>query len=70
MIFFVIILLYLAIGALLVAIDLNTDEGRKSFYKNLNDLMLQGNISRRVAVVVMLCGAVLLWPLAVKSIRF
>ena len=70
MIFLLIVLLYLLIGALLVTMNLRGDEGRKSFLKNVNDLTSQSGISRKVATVIMICMAVLLWPEAIKSIYF
>lgn len=70
MIFLLIVLLYLLIGALLVTMNLHGDEGRKSFLKNVNDLTSQSGISRKAAMAIMICMAVLLWPKAVKSIYF
>lgn len=70
MIFLLIVLLYLLIGALLVTMNLRGDEGRKSFLKNVNDLTSQSRISHKAATVIMICMAVLLWPMAIKSIRF
>ncbi len=70
MIFLLLIVLYLLIGALLVTTNLRGDEGRKSFLKNVNDLTSQSGISRKAATAIMICMAVLLWPSAVKSIHF
>lgn len=70
MIFLLIVLLYLLIGALLVITSLCRAESQKSFRKNVNDLASESGISRKAAMVIMICVAVLLWPLVVKSIYF